>query len=520
MKKKILSILFILASFALVQNNAFAQVVPQGLEYQINGDTVIITRYTGDAAVLEIPVQIQNLPVTQIADRAFFECRNLENITIPDSVTDIGEWAFLNCYSLTGVTFKGSEINFMGNAFAGDLEEKFESCGAGTYTKDRDSDYWKNNEAISKEMPEGFEYSLDRRYGYVTITGYRGTDTTVEIPSQIEGLPVVYIGDRAFEKRKAVNTVIIPDSVVDIGWLAFVDCINLKNIIIPESVTTISSMAFYGCSNLVDITFPKSVTKIGSSVFYDCKSLTSINIDPGNPEYSSRDGILYDKEQRTIIIYPKGRKGAFVIPDFVTSIWHSAFSGSSLSDITIPDSVTFIGSGAFSDTELADITIPDSVTDFGSYVFSQCRNLAGVKLSDNISVINEGVFDGCVELTDIIIPESVTSIERLAFLNCFKLKNIIIPAGVTNIGEGAFSGCFELTKVTFKGSDTKFYDNDSFPGDLVTKYANGAGTYTRKSGESEVWSKKSIIPLWIWIAVAGGIALIAGVIVLFVIKRK
>jgi BspA type Leucine rich repeat region (6 copies) len=126
-------------------------------------------------------------------------------------------------------------------------------------------------------------------------------------------------------------------------------CTNLRSATIPNSVTSIGRNAFSGCTSLTRVTIGNSVTSIEGWAFYGCTSLTNISVDAGNPAYSSLNGVLFNQAQTTLITFPTGRGGSYIIPNSVTSIVSYAFLGcTSLTSVTIPNSVTSIGGVAFS----------------------------------------------------------------------------------------------------------------------------------------------------------------------------
>ena len=115
-------------------------------------------------------------------------------------------------------------------------------------------------------------------------------------------------------------SITIPNSVTFIGNAAFYECSVLIAFSIPDNVTTIGDRVFYSCDVLTNVTIGKGVTSIGDRVFYECVSLTAINVDPENPNYTSIDGVLYNKNVTKLIAYPGGLSGSFIIPDGVTEI--------------------------------------------------------------------------------------------------------------------------------------------------------------------------------------------------------
>jgi len=228
-----------------------------------------------------------------------------------------------------------------------------------------------------QSIPQGLMYEIvDGRT--VTITKYIGNAATVNIPSHIEGL-----------------------LVTTIGKTAFFDCDSLASVTIPSSVMSIGETAFYDCDSLTNITIPSSVTSIGERAFFRCYHLTNIIVDNRNPAYASIDGVLFDKNIRTLITYPSGKnQRTYIIPSSVMTIGLFAFYDcDNLTSVTIPSSVTSIGEGAFhSSNNLTNITIPSSVTSLGRWVFSECNNLTSVTLSRRTQVGNS-VFPETTRIT-------------------------------------------------------------------------------------------------------------------------
>lgn len=382
----------------------------QDFTYNTNNGTITITAYIGPGGSVTIPGTINGLPVTSIASYAFSGRASMINVAIPDSVTNIGDFSFFYCTGLSSATM-GSGLSRIGvAAFAG--------CASLTN---------------------------------VTIPG---NVTTIADGAATKG---GLIG--AFSSCTSLTNLTIGNGVTSIGDSAFSGCSNLASVTLPASVVRIGADAFRSCASLTRVTIPKSVTTIDNTSyapgwvngpFFDCTSLSAITVDPGNPVYSSLDGVLFNKTQTTLIAYPGGRPGNYTIPATVTYIDYRAFGGcTNLTGLTLGDSVNSIGLAAFSScTGLTNLTLGNTVTNIGGSGFENCSSLRGITIPNNVVTIGDSAFAGCHALIDITLGNGVTSIGASAFSSCISLSSLIIGNSVTSIGDAAFSYCTALASIT------------------------------------------------------------------------
>ena len=267
--------------------------------------------------------------------------------------------------------------------------------------------------------------------------------------------------------KNSLKSISLPKSITSIGASAFGYCKGLNvDFEIPNSVTSIGIGVFFGCENIKSVMLGSKVTSIGLSAFNQCKALNAFSVDPENLNYSSSEGILFDKNKTILIQYPSAKQGvSYIIPNSITSIGDDAFGYClKLTDVVIPNSVTSIGYGAFgSCAYLTSITIPNSVTSLDGYAFGNCQNLTNVSIGNKVTLLPSQAFDGCVKLSSIVIPNLVKGIDFYAFNNCTKLTSVTIPKSVTSIGSCTFSNCGSLTSVYAFGTTPVDLSSGSSP---------------------------------------------------------
>ena len=438
------------------------------MKFTSNGDgTCSFSKYDDSESNVVIPATSPSGDVvTSIGASAFYNCKNLTSVTIPDTVTTIGSSAFAYCTSLTGIIIPNGVTQIDGSAF-------------------------------------------------VACTSL----TDITIPNG-----VTEIASGTFSGCESLVRVTIPDTVTTIGSSAFYSCTSLTSIIIPSSVTEIGTMAFYDCKNLAVVYNLSSleITAVSSSNGYVGYYAVAIvdSLDHQVKVWTDNNGYtFYENGDDCYLVSYKGTEKELTLPASCNGknykIYKKAFYDSDITGVVMPSTVTAIGENAFESCQnLTSIVIPDSVTDIGKSAFYSCERLISVVIGKNVSSIGDDAFYDCEKLfvvynlsslditsgsydngyvgryaleiltsldekssvwtdedgyvfyesgstcyliyytgtdTELVLPSSCKGknyeIYEEAFRDCTGITSVVIPAGVTKIGDDAFAWCYSLKSV-------------------------------------------------------------------------
>ena len=346
--------------------------------------------------------------VRTIGSQAFAFTTGLATVTIPGTVTSLGVQVFWQSTGLSGVWIPSSVTSIGWYAFAGctNLGSIGVDPANPNYSSSADGVLFDKNQKTLIQAPAAMTgaYTIPNSVTSLAIYAFEKCSglTAITIPGTITAIP-----DSAFHYCSGLTSITIPDSVKSIGGYAFQYCTGLTSVTMPDGLTSIGDQAFNNCSKLTAVTIPAGVTSIGLTPCEYCSNLTAINVSGSNIAYSSPDGVLLDKTQKTLIECPQAKSGAY--------------------------------------------TIPNSVTGIGNYAFFYCGNLTGLTMPNGVRSIGSYAFYRCTRLPNFTIPESVTTIGSYAFQVCSALTSINIPAAVTSIGTDAFRST-GLNTVVFTGT--------------------------------------------------------------------
>lgn len=394
------------------------------------------------SGALTIPETINGYRVTTVKNRAFIYCRQITSISLPNSLKTIEEDAFAYCDGLTTIV----------------IPAPVEQIG--------DSPFWACDNLNT----------ISVAHGNTHFTTHNGALYNADLTTLIQ-----------FPCGKT-GTYEAPEGVARLGEGAFAYC-QLNSITLPDSMADLGYLAFYWCNNLA-----------------------RIDIGPANPSFYSKDGILFNKSLTRLIKCPSRKTGNVYIPGSVSTIGHYAFQNcdsltfidipsglkiiehhgfawsDGFSTLNLPEGLHTIGDDAFTDCDkIVSINIPASVTSIGESPLSYCSRLETISVAPNnpsyasvngalydknitmliqcpallngryelpetLTAIGSFCFVRCHDLTEIVFPESLSSLDRYAIRDCQSLTNLFFPASLSSLGYNAIDDCENLTNVTFMGN--------------------------------------------------------------------
>lgn len=289
--------------------------------------------------------------------------------------------------------------------------------------------------------PRHYELSkMDYDYSYKILNDgtlrlyqYEGTDTNIVVPDTIDGRKVTVLGNSTFQYCTQAS--------------------DIESVTLPDSLTTIEKNAFYNCEKLKSVTIPQNVSSIGLAAFVEGlseSSLTEIKVDPENPYFSEKDGVVFSKDGTKLIVFPSGRSGDYQIPDGTVSV--------------------------------------------GDYAFYYCVNVSSITVPGSVRSLGEGAFGNCSSLTKAVLNEGLEEIGEYAFQSSSGIRDIIIPASVKSVGKNGLrlsSECrIRVLSTDTVWADDAFRDSALIAGkkdSTLQKYAEDHGcTFVELSADNRI----------------------------------
>ena len=394
--------------------------------YRGNSYSDYSNEYTGSVAIpSSVTYSNTTYSVTSIDNYAFYNCRGLTSVTIPNSVTTIGSSAFSYCTGLTSVTIPNSVTSIGGSAFSGctgltevNITDLSAWCKIDFGSSEANPLYYakklKLNGTEIKDLVIPNDITEINDYAFYNCTGL----TSITIPNSVTSIGsfafyntgwynnqpdgILYLDNccLGYKGNRPTGTLSIKEGTRLIGCSAFDGCSGLTSITISNSVTSIGDYAFYYCSGLTSVTIGNSVTSIGSWAFDDCTGLTEVNITD-------------------------------------LSAWCKIDFGNSYSNpLYYAQKLKLNGS------EITNLVIPNDITQIKQYAFFYCNGLTSVTIPNSVTSIGKSAFYYCPGLTSVTIGNSVITIGEEAFVNC-GLRLIMSHCAVPPTCDGAVFGGYE-----------------------------------------------------------------------------
>ena len=401
------------------------------------------------------------------------------------------------------------------------------------------------SEQAPEEDTKGLTFSFSEDGQTVSVTGFDGSRSAVEIPQTYGGAKVTSIASGAFRGQTMITDVVIPEGVTYIGREAFAGCSALVHVQIPTSVTQVGANLFegtpydstltgdivyintilYRCQsdattvsirqgttviaeeaflnrvNLTAIVVPDGVTYIGSNAFKNCSALSQIEISKSVRDIVANafDGTKWYEDRKHEMIYINDllyRVPAEIIVQSeqpTGSLSESDAAAVSKSggetqivpntSVIIQEGITTICTLAFASTPVQTVQLPSTLTTIRYGAFQNCTQLRQVIIPDSVTFIEGGVFQNCSALQTVTVPQNVSYLGASAFSGCTSLTSATLPQGITKIASGLFENCSALSNVQVSNSLTAI-GSRAFAGTSALAALNFPQTLTSIGAES------------------------------------
>ena len=452
-----------------------------------------------------------NIPekVSVIGKSLFYNCFKLTSIEIPAAVVEIGAHAFNKCSELATVTFKGNDVNTLG-------EYAFANCVKITVLD------------LPNELKTVANYAFANCTALTSVSfadnltqiGAFAFSNCKKLTSVVLGENLHSIGESAFDGCAELVLTDLPENVNFIDKFAFRDCVKVgkiegyihyigdwvvgydsalktrevDQIIIKDSATGIANLAFSSC-RAKEIVIGAGIESIGEGAFSGTIYVTKFSVSSKNNVYTASNGCIYNKEKTELIAYPTGKK--------VSGIYVSALPRNE-ADKTLSGVTTIAPYACYWAAQLKTLNLDKiekkvqgemktvwtcEVTSIGAYSFGRCQQITELKIGAQLVSIADYAFYWCNSLKTIIVDEANPNYKSVnnalytkdgkqllifavgeqlnkvlevaegteeilpaAFYAAPSLEGVILPASITSIGDIAFADCIYFNAVYFKGT--------------------------------------------------------------------
>ena len=468
----ILSVLIVISAALCVPVTASAATYdsdPNDFKYSYNyGSTLAnIYGYTGNSEYVKIPSKINGYTITGINTQAFKNNKKLKGIIIPDTVTYVEDSLFSGCISLTDVDL-GKGITVITNGM-------FYNCKnlESLTIPEQIERFYDRYSYTGNSSDKPFEGCVNLKNIYfkakdISLVRYLSLPslTNIVIGSTVESLPdrafsgykylenvtfengLLVLPNECFKNCTGLKSITLPDSMMSVGKSAFENCYNIKSVTFSENLNTIADSAFKGCSSIENLSFNKNLREIGNNAFEECSSVKNVTFnDSLNTIGESAFANCSSVEKVDL-------------PESVSSLGTYAFAGcEGVKSVTLSSKLNYVNDGVFSGcNSLESVYLPDNISEIGANSFADCTNLENIRFGKNLIHIDSYAFSGCSSLKSIEFPAGLQYIWSNAFIDCTNLSSVKLNSGLKQISDYAFYNCLNLKKVRIPTSDTYLCD--------------------------------------------------------------